>query len=397
MSNGLFKNRKILVKVVIIILMIMPSWLLLKASVVYYNNINFEKILLTPPCYIIRVAEVQELNDAIGQVSKLTELGYQSGYIWRPDYRSLEGSQSYYVYIGPFQSVQSCESFIDKYLLNYMSENKQCIGILVANTETRFEIRGKRNVKVVNEKYPGIPGIYPNLSFERIDETSLTKIDVYELKVMKNEILARKGYKFKTQMMKDYFLQQPWYVPVSDDVTAQLSDIERENVQLLSRIEKERSTNESSQTIPNYVTIENSSTLPPLKPNFKNSNNNPSQNKSINASNNNKSNLETEVFLLVEEPPTFPGGEASLYKWLDENLKYPEEAKELGIQGRVFVSFIIEPDGYISNTVVKRGIGGGCDEEALRLISKMPQWTPGKQRAKPVRVQFNLPIKFTLQ
>ena len=115
MSNGLFKNRKILVKVVIIILMIMPSWLLLKASVVYYNNINFEKILLTPPCYIIRVAEVQELNDAIGQVSKLTELGYQSGYIWRPDYRSLEGSQSYYVYIGPFQSVQSCESFIDKY------------------------------------------------------------------------------------------------------------------------------------------------------------------------------------------------------------------------------------------------------------------------------------------
>jgi len=107
--------------------------------------------------------------------------------------------------------------------------------------------------------------------------------------------------------------------------------------------------------------------------------------------------VEAEVFLIVEEPPTFPGGEAALYKWLGENLKYPEEAKELGIQGRVFVSFVVEPDGSTSNVVVKRGIGGGCDEEAIRIVKAMPKWGPGKQRGQPVRVQFNLPIKFTLQ
>lgn len=107
--------------------------------------------------------------------------------------------------------------------------------------------------------------------------------------------------------------------------------------------------------------------------------------------------VEAEVFLIVEEPPTFPGGDAALYKWLGENLKYPEEAKELGIQGRVFVSFVVEPDGSPSNVVVKRGIGGGCDEEAIRIVKAMPKWSPGKQRGQPVRVQFNLPIKFTLQ
>jgi protein TonB len=107
--------------------------------------------------------------------------------------------------------------------------------------------------------------------------------------------------------------------------------------------------------------------------------------------------VEAEVFLIVEEPPTFPGGDAALYKWLGENLKYPEEAKELGIQGRVFVSFVVEPDGTPSNVVVKRGIGGGCDEEAIRIVKAMPKWSPGKQRGQPVRVQFNLPIKFTLQ
>jgi protein TonB len=107
--------------------------------------------------------------------------------------------------------------------------------------------------------------------------------------------------------------------------------------------------------------------------------------------------VEAEVFLIVEEPPTFPGGEAALYKWLGENLKYPEEAKELGIQGRVFVAFVVEPDGSTSNVVVKRGIGGGCDEEAIRIVKAMPKWAAGKQRGQPVRVQFNLPIKFTLQ
>jgi len=104
-----------------------------------------------------------------------------------------------------------------------------------------------------------------------------------------------------------------------------------------------------------------------------------------------------EIFTVVEENPTFPGGEAELYKFLGESIKYPEEAKELGIQGRVFVNFVVETDGSVSNTRVLRGIGGGCDEEAIRVIQNMPRWTPGKQRGIPVRVSFNLPIKFTLQ
>jgi periplasmic protein TonB len=103
------------------------------------------------------------------------------------------------------------------------------------------------------------------------------------------------------------------------------------------------------------------------------------------------------VFTIVEEMPAFNGGEAELYKYLHDNTKYPEEAKELGIQGRVFVTFVVETDGTITDIKVVRGIGGGCDEEAVRVVKSMPKWTPGKQRGVPVRVQFNLPIKFTLQ
>jgi protein TonB len=103
------------------------------------------------------------------------------------------------------------------------------------------------------------------------------------------------------------------------------------------------------------------------------------------------------VFTIVEEMPSFSGGETNLYKYLHDNIKYPEEAKELGIQGRVYVTFVVETDGSITDIKVVRGIGGGCDEEAVRVVKFMPRWTPGKQRGVPVRVQFNLPIKFTLQ
>jgi protein TonB len=78
-------------------------------------------------------------------------------------------------------------------------------------------------------------------------------------------------------------------------------------------------------------------------------------------------------------------------------MKYPEEAKELGVQGKVFVTFVVEIDGSISNVRVLRGIGSGCDDEAVRVVKSMPKWIPGKQRGVPVRVQFNLPINFKLQ
>jgi protein TonB len=107
--------------------------------------------------------------------------------------------------------------------------------------------------------------------------------------------------------------------------------------------------------------------------------------------------VQAEIFTVVEEQPGYPGGDEARIRYLQENIKYPEEAKELGIQGKVFVTFVVEVDGSITDVRVLRGIGGGCDEEAIRVVRSMPKWVPGKQRGVPVRVQFNLPIKFTLQ
>jgi protein TonB len=107
--------------------------------------------------------------------------------------------------------------------------------------------------------------------------------------------------------------------------------------------------------------------------------------------------VEAEIFTVVEAMPDFPGGMGKLMAYLGNNIKYPPFAKETNIQGRVFINFVVEPDGSISNVKVLRGIGGGCDEEAIRVVESMPKWKPGMQRGKPVRVSYNLPVKFTLQ
>lgn len=107
--------------------------------------------------------------------------------------------------------------------------------------------------------------------------------------------------------------------------------------------------------------------------------------------------VETEIFTVVESMPEFPGGEAAMMSFIAKNIKYPGFARESGIQGRVFVNFVVEPSGLVSNVKILRGIGGGCDEEAIRVVQSMPKWTPGKQRGKAVRVSFNLPVRFTLQ
>ncbi|PKO97844.1 MAG: hypothetical protein CVU14_09205 [Bacteroidetes bacterium HGW-Bacteroidetes-9] len=105
---------------------------------------------------------------------------------------------------------------------------------------------------------------------------------------------------------------------------------------------------------------------------------------------------EQEIFTVVEESPQYPGGEEARVKFLQDNLRYPDKAREDGIQGTVYISFVVETDGAITDIRVLRGIGSGCDEEAVRAIKKMPRWIAGKQRGKPVRVQFNMPIVFTL-
>lgn len=109
-----------------------------------------------------------------------------------------------------------------------------------------------------------------------------------------------------------------------------------------------------------------------------------------------KEEVEEEIFVFVEENPSYPGGDEARIKYLVENIKYPDMAKESNIQGIVYVTFVVEKDGRVSNVKVLRGIGGGCDEEAVRVIQKMPNWAPGKQRGRAVRAQFNMPVRFTL-
>lgn len=103
------------------------------------------------------------------------------------------------------------------------------------------------------------------------------------------------------------------------------------------------------------------------------------------------------VYNKVEVMAEYPGGFEKMGEFLGKNIVYPEEAKEKNIQGTVLVSFVVEKNGKITDAKVVRGIGGGCDEEALRVVNAMPKWKPGKQNGKNVRVQFALPIKFKLQ
>ena len=105
---------------------------------------------------------------------------------------------------------------------------------------------------------------------------------------------------------------------------------------------------------------------------------------------------EDTVYQIVEQMPQYSGGEEAMMKYVAENIKYPQAAKDKDISGRVFVSFVVEKDGSISNVKVVRGIGGGCDEEAARVIKGMPKWKPGMQKGKPVRVNYMMPINFKL-
>ncbi len=102
------------------------------------------------------------------------------------------------------------------------------------------------------------------------------------------------------------------------------------------------------------------------------------------------------VYNIVEQMPEFPGGTNALLKYVANNIHYPEKAKDAGIEGRVFIGFVIRKDGSVSDVKVMKGIGGGCDEEAVRVINSMPKWTPGRQKGEPVNVNYSMPINFKL-
>jgi protein TonB len=103
-----------------------------------------------------------------------------------------------------------------------------------------------------------------------------------------------------------------------------------------------------------------------------------------------------KVFLVVEQPPEFEGGLEAMYKFISKNMKYPASARRMNIEGSVFVGFVVDADGRISETSIIKGISADCDKEALRVVQMMPKWRPGKQSGRPVRVKFVLPIKFRL-
>jgi TonB family protein len=103
-----------------------------------------------------------------------------------------------------------------------------------------------------------------------------------------------------------------------------------------------------------------------------------------------------DVFVIVEKMPEYPGGTQEMYKFISENIRYPQMEKEDGIQGQVVVSFIVEKNGELSSAKILRGVSPALDNEAIKVVNLMPAWNPGLQRGEPVRVMFNLPIRFSL-
>ncbi len=102
----------------------------------------------------------------------------------------------------------------------------------------------------------------------------------------------------------------------------------------------------------------------------------------------------SDIYVVVDEKPMYPGGDEARFKFLQNNIKYPKVATYNGIKGVVYITFIVEKDGSLSNIKILQGIGGGCDEEALRVARLMPKWIPGKRKGQPVRVYVNMPIRF---
>lgn len=103
-----------------------------------------------------------------------------------------------------------------------------------------------------------------------------------------------------------------------------------------------------------------------------------------------------EIFTIVEDQPVYPGGIGAFYKYVATNLRYPAQARRMGIAGKVFVQFVVEKDGRLTDVQILKGIGAGCDEEALRVIKKSKAWKPGRQRGRPVKVRMIIPINFRL-
>ena len=106
---------------------------------------------------------------------------------------------------------------------------------------------------------------------------------------------------------------------------------------------------------------------------------------------------DNKIFEVVEQKPSFPGGDGALMSWLSQNIKYPSIAAEIGVQGRVIVQFVVEKDGSITDVKIAKSVDPSLDKEAARVIKSMPHWIAGRQNGSPVRVRFTVPVTFKLQ
>ncbi|SDY77728.1 energy transducer TonB [Hymenobacter psychrophilus] len=107
--------------------------------------------------------------------------------------------------------------------------------------------------------------------------------------------------------------------------------------------------------------------------------------------------VETKPYTYVEQMPVFPGGQEALLAYISKNIKYPAMALRNQVEGRVFIKFVVGPDGAVSNVEVQKGIGAGCDEESMRVIKNLPRFTPGKQNGRAVSVYFTVPVTFSIK
>jgi len=104
----------------------------------------------------------------------------------------------------------------------------------------------------------------------------------------------------------------------------------------------------------------------------------------------------TDTVFVADVMPEYPGGNEEMARFIMKNIRYPEIAKDNGIKGKVIIEFVVDKDGYVADVTIKKGIGGGCDEEAMRIVKKMPQWKPATHNGKPINVKMVLPINFSL-
>lgn len=172
-------------------------------------------------------------------------------------------------------------------------------------------------------------------------------------------------------------------------------EIHTEKMETLAPVTKpEEKQPEKSQTVINTQVIEVANTKMTLdKFNIKATDIKPIKNPVVI---NTKTESNDKIWEVVEQAPEFPGGLSALYQWLSRNIIYPEFARSTRIEGIVYVSFIVNENGSISNAKIERGIGGGCDEEVLRVLNNMPAWKAGMQGNSKVKVRYNLPVKFQL-